>query len=468
MVRQVLIPAVVVFLTVVPRASWADGGVKCDACHARQATEWAASVHAAFACQECHGGDTSYALDPSVVKPFADASATPGVVRPPFDHGPQFRGKAKRAQIPERCGKCHSDVQRMNPYGMRTDQVAAYWTSGHGKTLSEKKDDRVAVCADCHGVHDIHRSSDPKSRTNPLNVPATCGRCHADKALMDEFKLPVEVVDEYHQSVHGEMLLKHHDTGAPTCATCHGNHAATPPGFATVGAVCGKCHMHASKNFESSVHASQPEHKGCVQCHGGGPNKHFHFIERITKPTGVMIQRYAHLMAQKPGATPQEVTAAVHPDPKQIIQHALPSCTMCHEDPEDDKSLPKLLHLLDDIADAERLYLRTAQRLEHVGQGVLLVDHARFAFEDAKTHLIELAPLQHTLDNAKVGAKVAELRTVCDQVNQELDDLEKRLEQRYGALLPVWGFAIVFSSALYVKYKRLRREYVVPHRESPR
>lgn len=460
--------SLVIPLLVAPIAVRADDGVKCGACHAQQAVEWSASVHAAFACQECHGGDTAYTVSASEVERYARMVTTPGAAREPFDHGPQFRGKAKRPQVPERCGRCHSDVQRMNPYGMRTDQVAAYWTSGHGRTLAEKKDDRVAVCSDCHGVHDILRSSDPKSRTNPVNVPATCGRCHADRALMAEFQLPVEVVEEYRHSVHGELLLQQHDTGAPTCATCHGNHAATPPGFATVGAVCGKCHLHASKNFETSVHAGQSEFRGCVQCHGGGPGRHFHLVERITKPTGVMIQRYAHLMSHSPGATPQEVTAAVHPDPKQIIQHALPTCTECHEDPADDKSLPKLLTLLDDIAEAERTYLRTAQRLEQVGQGVLLVDHARFAFEDARTHLIELAPLQHTLDNAKVNEKVAELVSVCDQVNRELDHLEQRLGWRYRSLVVVWAFAAAFSLALYLKYKRLRKAYVVPLPESTR
>ena len=31
-----------------------------------------------------------------------------------------------------------------------------------------------------------------------------------------------------------------------------------------------------------------------------------------------------------------------------------------------------------------------------------------------------------------------------------------------GALLPIWLFAIGFSIALYVKYNRLRAEYVKP------
>lgn len=36
----------------------------------------------------------------------------------------------------------------------------------------------VANCASCHGVHDILPSSDPRSKINPANLAATCGKCH--------------------------------------------------------------------------------------------------------------------------------------------------------------------------------------------------------------------------------------------------------------------------------------------------
>jgi len=350
----------------------------------------------------------------------------------------------------------------MNPYGLRTDQLAAYWTSGHGKALKERAETRVAVCIDCHGAHDVLKPSEPTSKTNPLNVPDSCGKCHSDVALMKEFNRPAAVVDEYRRSVHGELLLVQGNTGAPTCATCHGNHAATPPGFASVGAVCGQCHQHAATHFGTSIHAQQTEFHGCVQCHGGGPNAHFHLIERITKPTGVLIERYAHLLKLTPKPTQEQITQALHSDPREIIQRALPSCTTCHEELESDESLPKLFKLIDAITAAERKYVETAHELDRVGQGVLLVDNQRFKFEDAKTHLIALAPLQHSLDNELVATKVVELDAVCDEVRADLVNLEQGLQWRRLALIPIWTFALVFSAALYVKYKALRRRYVEP------
>ena len=127
------------------------------------------------------------------------------------------------------------------------------------------------------------------------------------------------------------------------------------------------------------------------------------------------------------------------------MEQALPTCMECHEDLEDDESLPKLFELLDEIAEAERRYVETANRLDEVGRGVLLVDNQRFKFEDAKTHLIELAPLQHALDNSVVAEKVAKLNEVCSQVNRELDELERGLHWRRMALIPIWLFALVFA-----------------------
>lgn len=429
--------------------------VGCVRCHQPQDAEHRDSVHRALACVECHGGAETYELAEEAL-----ARRERGAL-PAFDHGEGFRGKPTRTEVPDRCGACHADAERMNPYGLRIDQLARYRTSGHGKAIAAG-DDRVAVCTDCHGAHDILPGREPASKTHPLNVPDTCASCHADKALMDEYGLPVEVVDEYRRSVHGSLLIEHGDTGAPTCATCHGNHSATPPGFATVGAVCGQCHAHAAKQFATSIHAEMEFHKGCVQCHGGGEGRHFHEIERITKTPGVLIDRYAHLLTTESAPTDRRVREAINPDPERIIRQALPTCLDCHEELEDDESLPKLFSLIDRIAAAEQEYVETANRLDAMSEGVLLVTNQRFKFEEAKTHLIELAPLQHTLNNDVVEAKVEELRAVCDEVSAELDELEAGLRMRSTALGPIWGFSLFFAALLYVKYKRLKRAWVAP------
>jgi len=435
-----------------------ESKVSCQTCHTKQGGELGVSVHSGLACQECHSGDSTFMVPKSELAKFIARSSASQLT---FDHGKTFLGKPARKDVPDRCGTCHANIERMNPYGLKTDQLASYRTSGHGKALAGGND-KVAVCIDCHGSHDIKTGRDPESKTYPLHVPDTCASCHANKSLMTEVGLPVEIVSEYRDSVHGKLLLEQGDTGAPTCATCHSNHSAMPSGFATIGATCGQCHLHESKMFATSIHAELEPNMGCVHCHGGGEGSHLHHIGRISKPPGILIQRYAHLLKTQPNPTSTQVVDAIHPGPKQIINHALPMCMECHEDLEDDENLPKLFTLLDEIAAAELRYVQTANRLDRVGKGVLLVNDQRFLFEDAKTQLIALAPTQHTLNNEKVTEKVAALNKVCTQVNEQLDGLEAGLTMRYRLLGPIWIFAIVFSVAIYAKYKQLKGRWVKP------
>src|SRR5208282_3847725 len=130
--------------------------------------QWAADIHAqkGLTCAGCHGGDPK---DPS---PEGAMSKKAG-----------FRGKPKRTEIPAMCAKCHADGSYMRQYNpsLRTDQLAQYQTSVHGKRLA-KGDTKVAVCIDCHSVHGIRPAKDTRSTVNPLNVANTCSRCHSDAA----------------------------------------------------------------------------------------------------------------------------------------------------------------------------------------------------------------------------------------------------------------------------------------------
>ena len=453
--RGLLTVAAIVAIVASPNSLADDPAVKCGTCHVVQADELAVSVHSGQSCVDCHGGPESYSLSAAEVETYKAAVLDSSR---PFEHGAGFLGKPERRQIPERCGSCHSDVTRMNRHGLRTDQLMRYLTGAHGKTLTEKGDDRVAVCIDCHGSHSILSRRDPASKTHPLNIPETCGACHADAALMGEFGLSAVIVDEYRQSVHGRLLLEQGDTGAPTCATCHDHHSAVPAGFASVGAVCAKCHHDASVAFATTSHAEQEEFKGCLVCHGGG--EQLHQIDRVTLLPGQLGSRYQQLTEGKDEAAAARALSLLHPAPRELFEKALPSCLECHEEIEEDEALQGMVGILDSIAEAERRYAATAARIEKASRGVLIVDRQRFVFEDAKTHLIHVASIQHTLDAQKVGEKVAELDAVCERIETELDELEAGLRWRRILLVPIWLFAGCFAIALYVKYKQLKRTYV--------
>ncbi len=214
-------------------------------------------IHAqkGLTCVSCHGGD------PSADDPDKAMSKKAG-----------WKGKIERKQIPQLCGGCHSDpsfIRQFNPT-LRTDQLDQYRTSVHGKRLAAG-DFKVAVCIDCHGVHDLRDPADPRSTVNPVNVATTCARCHADADYMKGYPIPTNQFANYNESIHHEALVARGDLSAPTCSTCHGNHGAVPPGVDKVQNVCSNCHAFQDQMYEKSSHKKafqQASLPGCVVCHG--------------------------------------------------------------------------------------------------------------------------------------------------------------------------------------------------------
>jgi predicted CXXCH cytochrome family protein len=207
-----------------------------------------------LSCVSCHGGDAS----------SYDASQA-------MSRKAGWKGKIDRKQIPALCGSCHSNPTLMRTYNpsLRTDQLDQYHTSVHGKRLASG-DGKVAVCVDCHSVHDIRSPSDPRSTVNPVNVAKTCSRCHSDAAYMKPYGIPTNQFANYSTSVHHEALAVRGDFSAPTCTTCHGNHGATPPGVDKVQNVCANCHVFQAQMYAKSTHSKVFQDKGlpgCVVCH---------------------------------------------------------------------------------------------------------------------------------------------------------------------------------------------------------
>jgi hypothetical protein len=257
----------------------------CLECHSAldpplQVTEaqFAQDIHSqkGLTCASCHGGDPTK----------ADMDA--------MSKAAGFRGKIERTQIPALCGRCHSDATLMKQYnpGLRTDQFSQYQTSVHGKLLA-KGDTKVAVCIDCHGVHDLRPVRDARSKVYPLNIAQTCSRCHADAAYMKSYGIPTDQFAKYGKSVHHEAMAARGDLSAPTCTTCHGNHGAAPPGVDSVKNVCSNCHVFQAQMYDKSPHkmvfqsAGLP---GCVVCHSNHEITHPTDAKLGTGPEGVCMQ----------------------------------------------------------------------------------------------------------------------------------------------------------------------------------
>ncbi len=198
-----------------------ESGVSCSPCHTDLESRYAESLHGhgltrgnprAPNCSSCHGIHD--------IRSFRDPESP-----------------TNRNEVPNVCGGCHGQE------GLLTDELVKlpqsfqqYSNSVHGKGITEGQPVAVS-CTDCHSVHDLRGAPDPESRINPLNIAATCGRCH-----------PAAKVD-YDESIHGRALQAG-ITDVPTCIDCHDSHlilSADDPSAPICGArqaqeTCGKCH----------------------------------------------------------------------------------------------------------------------------------------------------------------------------------------------------------------------------------
>src|SRR6266567_37904 len=270
-------------------------------------------VHAqkGLTCASCHGGD------PTSDDPDKAMSRKAG-----------WKGKIDRKQIPQLCGSCHSNpayIRQYNP-SLRTDQLDQYHTSVHGKRLAAG-DTKVAVCTDCHSVHDLKAPSDPRSTVNPVNVANTCARCHADANYMKGYSIPTDQFAKYSTSIHHDALAVRGDLSAPTCTTCHGNHGAAPPGVDKVQNVCSTCHVFQAQMYEKSSHkeafktASLP---GCVVCHSNQAIKSADHVLSVAESSGMEVSE-ARLAQSQSRDSLTKARVAIHSFRKDLVDQDIQS-----------------------------------------------------------------------------------------------------------------------------------------------
>ncbi|MFN8178928.1 MAG: cytochrome c3 family protein [bacterium] len=398
------------------RASFADGAVpvgdRCAACHAELgdstmdvATFYAVDVHAraGLSCADCHGGDPK--SDDQDVAMSKKAG---------------YRGAPGPLEVPDFCGRCHGDpgyMRRHNP-DLPVDQLSLYRTSAHGKANAAGNRD-VATCVSCHTTHTIRPPTESKSSVHPTQVAHTCGRCHADAALMAKYGLPADIVAKWEKSVHGVPMLEGRDLSVPTCNDCHGDHGALPPEAASVADVCGRCHAHNRELFDASPKRAIFEglgEKGCVTCH------HNH---DVAKPSDAML-------GLGKGAV----------------------CADCHDD---DGSKPALairrmraaLDSLRDSVEGAHVVLAQAEQ-----KGMYVTD-VEFRWEDARQKLFQTRTALHRFDPDSLEAVAREGLKEAVAVR---DDSRKALSAyafRRRGFLVATGFITLLALSLWLKIRSM-------------
>lgn len=265
--------------------------VSCSQCHRIESQIYLSSDHGkaahqgvteAASCRDCHG-------QPHELLNYRNPSSP-----------------VNRTNVPATCAKCHSNQEKMAKYDLRQQAVTfTYEKSVHGLAHSNGVA-TAAVCTDCHGSHDLHRSTNPQSKLFWQTIPATCGKCHDN------------VRQTYARSIHGQAVAKGL-RDAPACTDCHGEHTIT-----------------AAKSDSSRVTSARiPE--TCGQCHG---------LERIAtryKLQSNVVETYMqsfHGLALQMGAVAAANCASCHgfhdvlppSDPlSSVNKDNLPqTCGKCH------------------------------------------------------------------------------------------------------------------------------------------
>ncbi len=366
---------------------------KCGSCHPRERVALEKSLHAAegVGCVSCHRGlgDT------------LDVEAA---------HRRGFRSLADRRTGPALCAECHSDLAKMRPFNLPVDQYAVYQMSHHGQALA-RGDIQAAICADCHGSHEVRAADDPASPVHPRNVEETCGGCHADAVLMGRYGLDAGLVAAYRESVHGRALIDGGNLAAPDCTDCHGSHGPTPPGVGDIDKVCGSCHVETRKAFRQGAHyqgmlaAGLPE---CASCHLN------HAIVRFDV---------------------------------EVLEE---TCAECHGAGSAEELEGRKIRALIEGASIE---VDQAERLTQEAAEVPLdVEDHLGRIEEARTYMTEAYPLVHAVDLETVEAVTRRARSIGEEVRHEL---YAKLDQRAARVgLALFWFYVVMTLVVLWAFKR--------------
>lgn len=261
-----------------------DAGLKSAKGRSLQvdADKFKSSMHAALSCTDCHVGVKEYPHPTAMRRPTCTTCHDDPAAQLPKSvhsilgsgnavcsscHGTAHEVQAADTLVPQRCATCHEDA------------VHQYQVGVHAVARKDGEKD-APTCMGCHGgPHQILSADDPNSPANHVRIPATCAKCHGEKAVMERAGFSTQPFYSYEESVHGKAVAAG-STKAAVCTDCHGVHeirAANDNKSSifkfNVPATCAKCHTSIQQEFAQSIHG-QAISKGnsqapvCTDCHG--------------------------------------------------------------------------------------------------------------------------------------------------------------------------------------------------------
>ncbi|UCG88916.1 MAG: cytochrome c3 family protein [Gemmatimonadota bacterium] len=369
----------------------------CLICHAEKRRTFTIGIHSehGIRCHNCHGGDP--------------ASFERGTA-----HGGRFLGDPDKLETVQLCSSCHADADQMRQYGLPAGQLAEFRTSRHGQLLLERSDQNAPTCTDCHDAHTILPPEDARSNVHPTNIPATCARCHDNAEMMDEYGIPINQFAQYRESEHGKGIFERANFAAPTCTSCHGSHAALPPGVTEIVNVCEKCHVLVGREFRRGPHDRATRDDalpGCLGCHSN------HGTE---------------------GVPPDGIAAL---------------CTNCHE--PDSRAQMVGVELQEGVIRSLQGLAASQQAIEEMAAAGHQVADERFRYQTALTSYREMAQVHHSLDMELLEDLGRQVRSDTELIRATAEAAAERRWERKLILLPVWFLTLSAVTFAWFKLREL-------------
>jgi len=309
------------------------GAVAFAISHPQAATTGAHAAPGAEACGECHAAG----------HPGARAAGSP----PAYDAA--ALAASPHAELP--CTACHADLEgkesphkttprRVECRVCHPDENQQYAESLHGQAAS-RGEKLAPACVSCHGAHDILRSSDFQSKTNPMNIPALCNGCHREGSPVQSFyHIPQDsILSNYTESIHGEGLFKKGLLTTAVCTSCHTAHHQLPHtdprssiARQNVAKTCTRCHVRIEsvhrKVIQGELWQKNPKViPACVDCHQP------HRVRKVFYTQGMADQDCMSCHAKRGlTGTHDGRTVSMFVDKAELehSRHARIACAQCH------------------------------------------------------------------------------------------------------------------------------------------
>ena len=399
-----------------------------------------------------------------------------------------WRSTPGAAQTPNSCIECHSTLaeERLSKPTQLFDQ--------------DIHKSRGLSCVDCHGGDATQpvkeTAKDPArgyiGKPSPMQVPAFCGKCHSDAALMKKFdpSIRVDQVQEYATSVHGTRL-RGGDRNVATCVSCHGIHGIRAPDdpqssvFAlNVAETCAQCHANAERmqgykiphdqfaKYKNSVHAKALYEKHdlsaptCNDCHGN----HGAVPPGLTSVANVCGQchgRQAELFQKSPHKEPfdrmqtgeclkchsnHEILAPTD-EMAGVGQGSV--CTTCHTN---DAGFASAQRIGAGLANLQANIQRAEEILHRAERAGMEVSRPKFELRDATDGLTQARVLVHTVSADEVDSALVPGIDIAMKSYTAGEAAFAELSFRRKGLVVSLVFILFLALLVYLKIRQIERE----------